>query len=793
MIPPVVAELRANFGDFKAKVVDARGEWAKTTEVIRGSAAETAVAGSQHQKLAHSVHGGTSAFHLFRESSREAMGTVVSGVGAALPGVNELRAKIGETAAALRMQREVAREAYTAAVAGAKATQVEIARLNTGILATERQMLLISPASSAFTRANDKVMALRAQIHGLEADLAASAAAMKANSGSTLGAVAGKGKIVAAGGAAAGIAAAVVVTYHGAKEALKEQASLDSLRLVIEKTKRSWQEYREPLDSVLGQMRALGFTDVETAHSLEWLTRITGNSEKALNLAGMAANVARAKHIDLASATTLVAKVANGKVTALGKMGLATKDAAGNTLTAKAAMDKLTKAFGGAADAYSHTLKGQLAELKAQTGHVFAAIGNRLIPVMERAGEGFRRMAGWVRTHVLPPLRALALWFNDRIAPALRKVTTILRDGLEKAFNKVTDALDKNQSQVSRVREVLKTVAEFVAEKVLPILAHLQVFLWDQLAGALSHIITAIGKVVDAFEWMYVFLAKLPNRIVTGFLQPVINKMLDWAKAIVGAADSAFGWVPIMGGQLDNARNAINSFATSTAATLQSWADTTAAIGYAAGQQVGTNFAAGINGGARAAVSAPRVKISRVNISSGYSRGLSNAYTGDEDEKKKRKKAGAGGGAKKKKDSAAAAAAAAKKRAAAALAKKKAREAAARAKKKQKEALERAVAAAKKAAAAVIAHLKAELAARNEIIRAMQVQAKLSGQAAQDLSIVNGNVLNRGSSFQQTAERGRTTNVFNIAGNVWTTRELSAAVTDEQRRAGRNNSVGFAA
>ena len=64
-------------------------------------------------------------------------------------------------------------------------------------------------------------------------------------------------------------------------------------------------------------LEKFGFTSEDSAHALTVLERGTGNIRRAIQLQGVAADLARAKNLDLASAANVVAKVFGGQETAL--------------------------------------------------------------------------------------------------------------------------------------------------------------------------------------------------------------------------------------------------------------------------------------------------------------------------------------------------------------------------------------------------------------------------------------------------------------------------------------------
>lgn len=756
MLPPVVAELRANFGDFQTKVIGAREEWAKTAETIRGTGESSRLAGGQMSSLAAHAARGAENMGALREQSREALTAIRTGVGSVIPGVNELTGAVGRTRLAWREQQAAAAEALTLGREQAAALRLEIDRLTVALDATETKMLEVAPGSRAFDVANDKALAFRDQIAGLNAQLARTNAEMRSIKGGAFAGVVRGGKVAAIGGTVAATAVGAVVGYEGVKAAMQEQAALALLRNAVNKTKESWAQYQEPLESATKQLRALGYTDAETIQSAQMLTAALGDPEKALNLVGLAANVARARHIDLATATKYVQKIATGHAETLGRLGLASKDAAGHTLTTKQAIDSLARAYGGASQAYSHTLKGQLSDLKAQTEHALASIGNRLIPVLEKLGEGVRKAAAWFRTHLLPALQATAQWFEAKVVPAVSKVVGIFRGALQSAVHTVSNSLKGHHEQLKKVVDALRGIAEFVVQHLLPVWAKFESVLIKVVARAISIVITVIAKLVDAFGAVKRATGQATAAIIDNFVRPVAKALLWFAEQATDAIAHAFGWIPGLGGKLKAAHKAVQGFARDTDATLSALATDARAWG----QKTADEFHAGMS-------KAKPAKAADFNISSGYSASVNNV-------------------AAKTKAHHAKHLAAHKKHTADLLAE---------ARRRARLMAEAAAAAAKAAGDRVAAALRAQLAAVQEQLRRAQVALKLAGTGSRDLSIVNGSAMNAGTSFAQLAhQRNQQTSVTIQAGGVFMdAATLARIVADALRADGRRNiNVGLA-
>jgi hypothetical protein len=79
----------------------------------------------------------------------------------------------------------------------------------------------------------------------------------------------------------------------------------------------SFQGSKQAIDQAELSLEKYGFTSEDSAKALTVLERGTGNIAKAIELQGTAADLARAKNLDLASAANILAKVFGGQETAL--------------------------------------------------------------------------------------------------------------------------------------------------------------------------------------------------------------------------------------------------------------------------------------------------------------------------------------------------------------------------------------------------------------------------------------------------------------------------------------------
>ena len=174
----------------------------------------------------------------------------------------------------------------------------------------------------------------------------------------------------------------------------------------------------------------VGATDAQTAAVERWVTKMqnaTGIMDDQLRPAlgklvisgrsvsqaekdlGVAADIAAARHADLTTVVQAMSKAALGNVAGLGRLGIATKDAAGHTLTYEQILAKASKTMGGSAAAAADTAAGKAAILKAKFTDLQENIGKALLPIMET---------------LVGALMKVTDWFNN-LSPGMQKVVII--------------------------------------------------------------------------------------------------------------------------------------------------------------------------------------------------------------------------------------------------------------------------------------------------------------------------------------------------------------------------------
>lgn len=222
---------------------------------------------------------------------------------------------------------------------------------------------------------------------------------------------------VAALGLAAGLAGAAYAAKKFAESAADDQtqaallarqlkASAGATDLQVASTER-W---------ITAQGKALGVADDELRPALSKLVTATEDISKAQGLASLAMDVAAARGKSLETVSVAIAKAQDGQVTGLSRLGVNTKNAAGETLKFTDLVKRMQDQFGGAAATKADTLQGRLDRLKVRFTEAGEAIGAKLLPPLadlaERGIDGVNALSKFARINIVPKLREASDWYK---------------------------------------------------------------------------------------------------------------------------------------------------------------------------------------------------------------------------------------------------------------------------------------------------------------------------------------------------------------------------------------------
>tara|TARA_R100000808_G_scaffold23938_1_gene53912 strand:+ start:171 stop:2309 length:2139 start_codon:yes stop_codon:yes gene_type:complete len=193
--------------------------------------------------------------------------------------------------------------------------------------------------------------------------------------------------------------------------------------------------------------------------------------EKAIKMATKASmDLAAAKGMDLVAAADLVSKSLGSSTNALSRYGIEVTGAVGSTERLESLTNNLAAVFGGQAQEQANTYTGQIDQMNNAIGDLGEAIGDKLLPFLEKAANLVKWTAEKL-TALVENARAAgdAIWeffgvevakeVEDRInnaSGAFRKVTETISTGSQKIRSEGQLNINKFNLLVDALKEVVK-------------------------------------------------------------------------------------------------------------------------------------------------------------------------------------------------------------------------------------------------------------------------------------------------------------------------------------------------
>lgn len=202
-------------------------------------------------------------------------------------------------------------------------------------------------------------------------------------------------KALAAGFLAAG-AAAIKLT----KGAAEDEAAASKLAQTMQKAAGATKsQVAATEDWITAQGKAFGVADDDLRPALSKLVVATHDVGKAQHLASLAMNVSAGTGKDLGAVSMALAKAQNGNVGALGRLGIATKDADGKTKSLHQITKDLAATYSGAAATAADTTAGKQRRLSVALSEAGETIGYKLLPAMLKLTDAATAALDWMTKH----------------------------------------------------------------------------------------------------------------------------------------------------------------------------------------------------------------------------------------------------------------------------------------------------------------------------------------------------------------------------------------------------------
>jgi archaellum component FlaC len=342
---------------------------------------------------------------------------------------------------------------------------------------------------------------------------------------------------VAITGIGAGITAFLGLAVKGAAD---EEAMLIRLSSILSNVGVSFEQVKKPLDDfMMATEKASSVSHDKLYEALIQLVNITGDYEKSLKLLPLALDLAAAKGIDLATASMLVGKVAQGNTTMLARYGIILKEGA----SASEALAAIQARVGGTAEKYGKSTAGAMAQIKNSIDTVMESIGSVLLPIVKTLADALSTLISWFNK-IPSPVKTMGVVLAV-LAGALALVigTSLVMIGqwpkliqLWTGFKAIVMS-STVQLILHKVALVALTIAGTALRGVLTVLTAAQWLLNVAMnANPIGLIITAIGLLITVGLVLWRHWDKITSFFVKSF--KIIGDGVSWLMRILTGASA---------------------------------------------------------------------------------------------------------------------------------------------------------------------------------------------------------------------------------------------------------------
>ena len=199
---------------------------------------------------------------------------------------------------------------------------------------------------------------------------------------------------------AGGLVLGTAALYKAGQAAAADEAAASQLSQTLQKAAGASDTQVAATERwIAAQGKALGVADDELRPALARLAVATGDVGEAQSLASLAMDVSAGTGRDLSSVSLALAKAQQGNLSGLQRLGIATKDASGETKTLEQVTADLAKTYGGDAAAAADTVAGRQRKLAVAMSELGEKIGSAVLPAMQKLTDIGIRMVGWISQH----------------------------------------------------------------------------------------------------------------------------------------------------------------------------------------------------------------------------------------------------------------------------------------------------------------------------------------------------------------------------------------------------------
>jgi hypothetical protein len=378
-------------------------------------------------------------------------------------------------------------------------------------------------------------------------------------------------------GAAFAVAAAAAAAYagklliDGVKSAIEDEAAQAKLAGTLERVAGASNKTVEAVEKYITKTSlAVGVTDDKLRPAFDRLIRSTGDVDKAQSALNIALNISAATGKSLETVTAAVGKALDGNATSLGKVagGFEASELKGKSFSDL--LPTLTERFGGAAQEQAETFAGKMDRLKIAFGEaqetagsfildgitpIITAFVDKGIPAIQQFADEIGPklkpiidgVINLVRDVLLPAFKSWYEFLYTKVIPFFITVFTPAFEGLKNAFNTIKKAVDDNREGFQKFKPVVQALAEFIRDKVAPVLGGAFKLALEAIGKAIGGLISGFGKLAgfigDAYEQLRNFINLIKNNPIVKGISNVVGDLFGGGRAAGGPVKAGTSYV----------------------------------------------------------------------------------------------------------------------------------------------------------------------------------------------------------------------------------------------------------
>ena len=298
---------------------------------------------------------------------------------------------------------------------------------------------------------------------------------------------------------AAAVAYAGKLAIDGVKSAIADAAAQEKLALTLRNVTGATNAQIKATESYITQTSlAFGVTDDDLRPSLERLARATGSVTEAQKLQRLALDISAGSGKSLESVTTALAKAQEGSTTALGKLGVGLSKAELAGMTAEQVFAKLADTFANQATTKANTFQGQMDRLKIAFDEAKETVGTFILQAITPMVENIVK-------YVVPAIQSFVQGFESGtgLKNALNEIVRVAKTLLIPIFEGTKKIFDTVKKAVSDNEEAFTGLWKFISDVLAPFLGGAFKVVLSGIAIAIGLVVTAVGKLISAFQALY--------------------------------------------------------------------------------------------------------------------------------------------------------------------------------------------------------------------------------------------------------------------------------------------------